>query len=66
MGIISKNDVKHVAKLAKLELSDHEINKFSKQLSEIVTYVKELEKVDTSKVEPTSQTTGLENISSKG
>lgn len=65
MGIISKNDVKHVAKLAKLELSDHEINKFSKQLSEIVTYVKELEKVDTSKVEPTSQTTGLENISRK-
>ena len=65
MGIISKKNVEHVAKLAKLKLSNSEIDKFSKQLSEIITYVKELEKVDTLKIEPTSQTTGLENISRK-
>jgi len=63
MGIISKKDVKHVAKLAKLKLADGDIDKFSEQLSKIISYVKELEKVDTSKTEPTNQTTGLENVS---
>ena len=63
MSKISKKDVKYVAKLAKLKLADSEINKFSKQLSEIISYVKELDKVNTSKTEPTSQTTGLENVS---
>jgi len=63
MSKISKKDVKHVAKLAKLKLADSEINKFSKQLSEIISYVEEFDKVDTSKTEPTSQTTGLENVS---
>ena len=65
MGIISKKDVKHVAKLAKLKLADGDIDKFSEQLSKIISYVKELEKVDTSKTEPTNQTTGLENVSRK-
>ena len=65
MGIISKKDVKHVAKLAKLKLADGDINKFSEQLSKIISYVKELEKVDTSKTEPTNQATGLENVSRK-
>ena len=63
MGKISEKDVKHVAKLAKLALVDGEISEFSKQLSEIISYVEELDKVDTSKTEPTSQTTGLENVS---
>ena len=65
MGIISKKDVKHVAKLAKLKLADGDIDKFSEQLSKIISYVKELEKVDTSKTEPTNQTIGLENVSRK-
>lgn len=54
-----------MAKLAKLELAESEIGKFSKQLSEIISFVEELEKVDTSKTKPTSQTTGLENVSRK-
>ncbi len=53
----------HVVKLAKLKLADSEIPKFSKQLSEIISYVEELDKADFSKTEPTSQTTGLENVS---
>jgi len=63
MSKISKKDVEHVARLAKLKLTDNEIDKFSKQLSEIISYVEELDKVDTSKTEPTNQTTGLENVS---
>lgn len=52
-----------MAKLAKLKLVDSEISKYSKQLSKIISYVEELDKVDTSKTEPTNQTTGLENVS---
>ena len=62
MGKLSKSDVEHVASLAKLKLSPQEILKYQKQLSEIVSYVSELSGVDTSNVEPTSQTTGLTNV----
>lgn len=59
--MLSKKDVEQVAKLAKLNLTAKEISKFQKQLSEIVEYVNELSEVDVSSVEPTSQTSELEN-----
>jgi len=62
MAKITKNDVLHVAKLAKLELYEAEVEKYLKQLSKVVDYIGELSDVDTSNVEPTSQTTGLENV----
>ncbi len=62
MGKLTKADVLHVAKLAKLELTDAEVKKFLPQLSGVLDHVSELQKIDTSKVEPTSQTTGLENV----
>jgi aspartyl-tRNA(Asn)/glutamyl-tRNA(Gln) amidotransferase subunit C len=62
MGRLSKKDVRHVADLAKLKLTSPEISKYQKQLSDVVAYVSELSEVDTSGVEPTSQTTGLTNI----
>lgn len=55
-------DVSHVAKLAELELKPEEIKKFETQLSKVLDYVDQLKKVDTDKVEPTSQVTGLENV----
>ena len=57
-----KIDVAHVAKLANLPLTDEEKNKFEKQLSETLDYVKQLEKIDTKGIEPTSQITNLENV----
>jgi len=60
--ILTKKDVTHVAKLANLKLTSDEVEKFSRQLSEVLSYIEELKKVDTSNTEPTSQTTGLENI----
>lgn len=57
-----KFDIKHVAKLANLSLSDEEEKKFSAQLEETVSYIEGLNEVDTSGVSPTSQVTGLENI----
>ena len=62
MSTLKLSDVRHVAKLAKLKLTKEEEEKFQKQLSEVVDYIDELKKVDTSAVKPTSQTTGLENI----
>ena len=57
-----KFDISHVAKLANLPLSDEEKKKFSKQLEETIEYIESLNEVDTKDVEPTSQVTGLENV----
>lgn len=59
---LSSKQVKHIAQLAGLRLNPKEIKKFQRQLSEILKYVEILQKVDTRKVEPTSQVTGLENV----
>lgn len=55
--------VKHIAKLAKLELNAQEIEKFKTQLSEIINYINELSKVEVKNFKPTSQTTNLKNVS---
>lgn len=62
MAKLAKADVVRVAELAKLSLTDSEIEKFLPQLSSIVEYIGQLSSVDTQAVEPTSQTTGLENV----
>ncbi len=60
--MITPEQVKHIAKLARLGLQDKDIGKFSKQLSSIMEYVEKLNEVDVKNVEPTSQVTGLENV----
>lgn len=62
---ISEKEVKHVAKLAKLNLTPQEVKKFQEQLSEVLSYVEILKEVKTEKIEPTSQVTSLENIFSE-
>lgn len=59
---LSQRDVKHIARLANLNLSEAEVEKFRLQLSEILDYIEILEGVDTKNIEPTSQVTGLENV----
>ncbi len=56
-----KIDVKKVAKLANLTLTDSEEKEFDTQLNNIVGYIEKLNSVDTSNVEPTAQVTGLKN-----
>lgn len=60
---LSSEEVKKIAKLAKLELSDAEVDKFALQLSDILTYAKMLDEVDVTDVEPIAQITGLKNVS---
>ena len=62
MARLTKSDVLHVAELAKLDLTDKEIDKFLPQLSSIVDFISQLNEVDTNGVEPTSQTTGLTDV----
>ena len=60
--MIKKSQVRHVAKLANLSLSEKEVKMFQKQLSDILEYVDQLDELDTENVKPTSQVTGLENV----
>lgn len=50
--MISVKDVEHVAKLARLELSEEEKQKFTEQLSHILDYFNQLNEVNTENVEP--------------
>ncbi len=61
--MISDDEVHHIAKLAKINLSGKEIKKFSGELSKILDYFAILEKVKTAKIAETSQVTGTENVS---
>ena len=49
-----KDFVRKAAKLAKISLTEEEIDRFAPQLNEIISYVETLNKIDTSNVEPTS------------
>jgi len=59
---LTKEEVKHIANLAKLKLTDGEVEKFQQQLSEVLDYMEVLNEVDTKDIEPTAQVTGLENV----
>lgn len=59
---LNVEQVRHIAKLARLGLSEDELKKFSTQLTNILQYVEVLGEVDTSNVEPTNQVTGLTNV----
>jgi aspartyl-tRNA(Asn)/glutamyl-tRNA(Gln) amidotransferase subunit C len=59
---LTREQVLHVAKLARLGLSEKEVEKFQKELSGILDYVEMLNEVQTDGVEPMSQVTGLENV----
>lgn len=62
---LSRKQVLHIAKLADLHLTEEEIKKFQKQLGDILGYIDILNELDTKKVKPTSQVTGLENVFKK-
>lgn len=59
---ISLTEVEHVAKLARIELGVSEKKKFQQQMATILDYVDKINEVDTEKVEPSWQVTGLENV----
>lgn len=58
----SKIDVRHVAHLARIELTDAETAKFQTQISEVLAHVAQLQSVDVTGVEPTAHTYPLFNV----
>ncbi|MEA2020713.1 MAG: Asp-tRNA(Asn)/Glu-tRNA(Gln) amidotransferase subunit GatC [Patescibacteria group bacterium] len=56
---ISKQKVKHIAELSKLQLSKEEVEKFKEELSAILDYIGKLDSVDTGDIEPLSHPSGI-------
>jgi aspartyl-tRNA(Asn)/glutamyl-tRNA(Gln) amidotransferase subunit C len=62
MSHITREDVLKLARLSRLKLADDEVDRFAKELNNIVQYIEQLQAVDTSGLEPTEQVTGLVNV----
>ena len=62
MSTITTDDVRHLAQLSNLQLSDEEITHLQTDLGNILGYIDQLGSLDTTGVEPTYQVTGLENV----
>jgi aspartyl-tRNA(Asn)/glutamyl-tRNA(Gln) amidotransferase subunit C len=60
--MISRDDLKYVAHLARLNLSEKEIEHFTVQLEGILKYINKLKQVDVSNVEPTSHVFPQKNV----
>ena len=59
---LTEEQVRHVAKLARLKCSDDEIKEFTGQLGAILEYVAQLEAVDTENVEPLAHCLPVHNV----
>ncbi|UOY94554.1 Asp-tRNA(Asn)/Glu-tRNA(Gln) amidotransferase subunit GatC [Ectobacillus sp. JY-23] len=62
MSRISVENVKHVAHLARLAITEEEAEKFSKQLDAIITFAEQLNELDTTNVKPTSHVLEMKNV----
>jgi aspartyl-tRNA(Asn)/glutamyl-tRNA(Gln) amidotransferase subunit C len=62
MAKLTREDVLKLALLARLDLTEEEIEEFRGELSEILQYVEQLQSVDVSGLKPTNQVTGLTNV----
>lgn len=59
---ITKKEVEHIANLARIKLSEKEVEKLTEDLGDILNYINKLKEIKTDNIEPTAQITGLENI----
>lgn len=59
---LSKEQVEHVARLARVGLTEEDIERFSHQLSDVLDYFERLKEIDVENVPPTSHTLPLHNI----
>ncbi|HEU5187657.1 MAG TPA: Asp-tRNA(Asn)/Glu-tRNA(Gln) amidotransferase subunit GatC [Candidatus Saccharimonadales bacterium] len=65
MSKITSDDVRRVAALAKIAITDEEASTFTKELAAILEYVRQLDAVDVTGLSPTYQVTGLTNVMRK-
>lgn len=62
MATITKEEVRHVAHLARLAITDEEVEHFTEQLAKIVQFADKLNELDTTDVEPTTHVLPLVNV----
>ncbi|WP_085521083.1 Asp-tRNA(Asn)/Glu-tRNA(Gln) amidotransferase subunit GatC [Tuberibacillus sp. Marseille-P3662] len=62
MAEISKEQVRHVAHLARLSFSEEEVETFTKDLGDIIGFAEQLNELDTDNVEPTTHVLDLKNV----
>ena len=62
MSTITTDDVRHLAQLSNLQISDDEVDTLRGDLENILGYIEQLSELDTSGEEPTYQVTALENV----
>lgn len=59
---ITEGEVKHIVKLARLTLSEEELQTYGRQLNTIIAHVEQLRELDTSGIEPTSHVLPITNV----
>jgi len=62
MAKLTHDEILHLAQLARLELSDEEVVRLQNELASILDYVEQLNQVDVTGHEPTTQVSGLTNV----
>lgn len=62
MADLTREDVLKLARLARLDLTEEEIEEYQKELSAVLQYVAQLNDVDVAGLAPTTQVTGLKNV----
>jgi aspartyl-tRNA(Asn)/glutamyl-tRNA(Gln) amidotransferase subunit C len=62
MSAIEREQVLHVARLARLELSEEEVERMAAELSKILDHVERISELELDGVEPTSHVVALENV----
>ena len=62
MAKLTREDVLKLARLARLELTEEEVAEYQSELSQILDYVEQLQRVDVKGLKPTNQVTGLTNV----
>jgi aspartyl-tRNA(Asn)/glutamyl-tRNA(Gln) amidotransferase subunit C len=60
--MIEKKDVEYVAWLARLDLSEEEKERFTKQLGQVLEHAEKIKSLDTEDIEPTSHVVPLKNV----
>lgn len=59
--MITKAEVKHIAELARIGVSEKEVEKFSRELSAVLDWIEELKEVDIAKISEVSHISGTKN-----
>ena len=62
MAKLSKEEVKHVAHLARLAITEEEAEKFAEQLGKITDFAEQLNEIDVTDVKPTAHTLDIHNV----